>query len=441
MPLPTGAITRREFLTLGSISALSLAAGCATNPVTGQSQLMLVSESQEVQIDRQHSPHQFSADYGVSQDRQLVRYVDQTGRRMAAQTHRPQMPYTFKVVNATYVNAYAFPGGSIAATRGILLELDNEAELASLLGHELGHVNARHTAEHMSKGILTQAIVGGVAAYAGTQGQGYGQLAAMLGMVGAGALLASYSRDNEREADDLGLSYMVRSGYHPDGFVGLMDMLNGMSKSKPNAFEMLFATHPMSAERYQTAVQAAGARKAEAGGNRLHRERYMDHTAGLRAIKPAIQAMQNGEKQMARKNLTGAEREFRQALRLAPDDYAGLVLMSKCLMAQKKFGEAERYAKAAQQRYPGEAQALHITGYTHLIRKNYAGAYQDFSAVDRHLPGNPKVTFFKGYALEGMGQRTQAGYEYRRYLQSVQQGEEARHAYQQLVRWGMLPRQ
>ena len=106
--------------------------GCATDPVTGKKQLMLVSEDTEVQIDRQYSPLQISSDYGAAQDSQLNSYVSEVGKEMAAKSHRPQMPYSFRVVNATYVNAYAFPGGTIAATRGIMLSLENEAELAAL---------------------------------------------------------------------------------------------------------------------------------------------------------------------------------------------------------------------------------------------------------------------------------------------------------------------
>ena len=163
LPVPTTRkIRRREFLRLSSMAAAGLIAGCATNPVTGRSQLMLVSEDKEIQIDKQYSPYQFSTDYGTVQDKRLNDYIDRTGKNITAHTHRVHMPYNFHVVNATYVNAYAFPGGTIACTRGILLSLENEAELSALLGHELGHVNARHTAEQMSKGMLTQAVVGGV---------------------------------------------------------------------------------------------------------------------------------------------------------------------------------------------------------------------------------------------------------------------------------------
>ncbi len=115
---------------------------------------MLVLEEKEISIDRENSPHQFSADYGKLQDKQLDAYLSRTGKNIAANTHRFQMPYSINGVNATYVNAYAFPGGTIGFTRGILLSLQSEAELAALVGHELGHVNARHTAAIMSRKIL-----------------------------------------------------------------------------------------------------------------------------------------------------------------------------------------------------------------------------------------------------------------------------------------------
>ena len=154
--------SRRDFMKLTGVTAAGLALGCAVNPVTGQSQLMLVSEDQEIQLDRQSSPFQLSADYGLVRDSALSTYVSGVGMRLAGLTHRPHMPYNFRTVNAVYVNAYAFPGGTIAVTRGILLKLRSEAELAALLGHELGHVNARHTAQQASRGMIVQGVLGGV---------------------------------------------------------------------------------------------------------------------------------------------------------------------------------------------------------------------------------------------------------------------------------------
>jgi predicted Zn-dependent protease len=432
-------LSRREFLIMTSMAATSLAVGCATNPVTGKSQFMIMDEKQEIAIDRQYSPLQFSSDYGTVQDRVLQGYVQTTGKRLAADTHRSQMPYNFHCVNANYVNAYAFPGGSIACTRGILLELENEAELAALLGHELGHVNARHTAASMSKAQLANMAVGGLAVLTSVAvGSGAGNLAGQLGQLGSGALLASYSRDNERQADSLGMNYMTRSGYGPQGMVGLMEMLNSMNQHRAGVTDLLFATHPMSSERYQTSVSQATTDYRQYEGQPLYRERYMDHTAGLRRIKGPIKLMQDGEGAMSKEQYSQAEGLFKQALAQAPDDYTGLLLMAKCQLVQKKDAEAERYVEQAKRVYPEEAQAYHISGITKIRNKKYDAAYEDFSIYDRRLPGNPNTVFYKGLSLEGMEKVEPAAREYNAYLKQVQEGKQAQYAYQRLKEWGYI---
>ena len=431
-------LTRRDFLLITALSSAGLLAGCAINPVTGMPQLMLVSERQEIDIDKKHSPHQFSADYGALQDNTLNNYIDKTGKSLASLSHRPGMPYSFRGVNATYVNAYAFPGGSIACTRGILLALDNEAELAALLGHELGHVNARHTAEQMSKGILTSVALSGLAAYVGSDNQALGELAANLGNLGAGVLLAKYSRDNEREADALGMEYMFHGQYNPNGMVGLMDMLRSMSKHNPSVIELMFATHPMSDERYSTVLESTSTQYKSAEDFPLHRDRYMDHTAKLRLMKKAVAELQDGEKEMAKKNFRTAEEHFQRALSEAPEDYTGFVMMAKCQLAQKKYGEAHRYAQLAKQVNPQEAQAYYVGGISKIEDKDYGAAHEEFSKYENLLPGNPTIIFLKGYSLEGMSHIKDAANEYQRYLEIVNQGEQAQHAYRRLVEWGYI---
>ncbi len=431
-----GGLSRRQFLALTTMATAGVAAGCATNPVPGRTQFMTVSEQEEIQIDRQYSPMQFSEDFGPVQDAALNAYVSGVGRGMVPGTHRPHLPYSFRVVNATYINAYAFPGGSIACTRGILTSLDNEAELAALLGHEIGHVNARHTAEQMSKGQLSNILVGGLSTVAGVASPGLGQIAATLGGFGAGAFLASYSRDNERQADALGTDYLVKAGYGPDGMVGLMEMLNSLHKSKPGAIELMFATHPMSDERYQTAVNAVRTRYSASRGLPLYRERYMDNTARLRSITGAIQKMQKGDTALAAKKYSQAEAHYQTALRQAPNDYAGLVSMAKCQLIQKKYSEGVRFARQAKAAYPQEAQGHYLSGFAALNLKEYESAHQDFQTTQRLLPGNPTPLFFMGFAQEAMNHRPEAAREYRLYLQQVQQGRYAQHAAQRLQEWG-----
>ena len=433
-------LSRREFLWLSSVSTAGFLMGCATNPVTGDSQLMLVSENQELQIDRKNSPIQFSTDYGPLQDRALNAYINQTGKKVAAVSHRPDMPYSYRGVNAVYVNAYAFPGGSIAVTRGLLILLENEAELAGLLGHETGHVNARHTAEQMSKSVLTNAIVGGVSAYAGSQSASLGRLASQIGMFGSGALLAHYSREHERQADELGLEYMVKAGYNPAGLVGLMKILNSLAKRKPNALELMFASHPMSSERYETVLEEVEGNYEYARNLPVYRERFMDHTIRLRALKPAIVLMQKGESAMAKGKYTEAETFYKKALRKAPKDYAGLVMMAKCQLAMKKYKRAEDFAQKAKTVYPQEAQANHICGIAKLKNKHFSSAYNEFVKYDQMLPGNPNIIFYKGLSLDGMNRKQESANQYYRYLQTVNQGEQAKYAYPRLLKWGYLKR-
>ena len=434
----TGKLTRRDFLWLATVSTAGIVTGCATNPVTGQRQLMLVSESGEISADQQNSPHQFSSDYGAAQDQALNNYVAQVGSALSGVSHRPNMPYTFRAVNATYVNAYAFPGGSIAATRGILLELKNEAELAGLLGHEIGHVSARHTAERMSKGMILSGILTGAVIYSDSRGGDWTDVVNIGGQFAAGALLAHYSRDDERQADALGMEYMAKAGYNPEGMVGLMEVLVGLSDHKPSAIEMMFATHPMSDERLQTARDKTSVDYQAMASLPFYEERYMDETANLRAMREAIETLQKGEEAMAEKKYSQAQSHFSDALRLAPEDYAGLVMMSKCQLALNRASEAKYYAEKAKEVYPQEAQAVHLTGVANLNLKEYEAAYNEFDAYERMLPGNPNTIFLKGVTLEGMQDKQGAAQEYYRYLQSVNEGEQAEYAYQRLVGWGVI---
>ncbi|MCA1793652.1 MAG: M48 family metalloprotease [Desulfotignum sp.] len=434
-------LNRRQFLRLSTmVSAAGLfhVYGCAMDPVTGKSQLMMLSPGQEIAIDRQQSPFQFSSDFGITQDQALNQYINQVGKNLVPHVHRPDMPYNFQCVNATYINAYAFPGGSIAVTRGILLSLDNEAELAALLGHELGHVNARHTAEQVSKSQLSSLVVGGLAILADSQAKGLGNLTQQLGALGQGLYLAKYSRENEREADFLGHEYMVGAGYGSKGFVGLMEMLNTLNKQQPTSAQMLFSTHPMSDERLTAAVQRDQGTYAATRNSPVYKERYMDHTAGLRRRKKAILAMQEGEKYMAQEKYDKARASFASAIYQAKDDYAAHVLMARCLLIQEKAAEAASYATAAIQLYPEEPQGHYMAGLAHVGAKQFSRALDNFTRCDQLLPGNPQLTFYKGYCRDKMGRQRPAANDYEAYLKMInyQSNQYSQYAVKRLKEWG-----
>ncbi len=399
----------------------------------------MMSRSQEIALDRQQAPFQFSADYGVIQDQRLNGYLNRVGLELARRSHRPDMPFSFRGVNAAHINAYAFPGGSIAATRGILVELQSEAELAALLGHEIGHVCARHAAEQMGKGLLVNLLVAGASAATSSAGhESTAELISRLGGIGAGALLARYSRNDEREADALGMEYMTRAGYTPLGMVGLMEILLRSGEHNPTAIELMFATHPMSRERLETARQNAHGRYRTMIDNPDHRQRYLDHTAGLRRLKPVIKAIQKAETVMAGKQLDRAEELLRTALDQAPEDYGALVVMAKCQFLRRQPNEAASYARQATRVYPDEAQGHWLLAMASLAEQKYGQALREFDEVDRLLPGNPDILFYRGRALEGMQRREEAARAYAAFLGQVRQGDKAKYAYARLREWGYV---
>jgi beta-barrel assembly-enhancing protease len=297
-------------------------------------------------------------------------------------------------------------------------------------------VNARHAAQRQGQAMVAQAAVLGLNVAA--QDSQWGQLVGLGSQLGASALLASYSRDHEREADALGQEYMVRAGFPAQGMTALHQLLVDQQKEAPSLLSTMFSSHPMSSERLNTAAQQARQRYASSANAPTQRERFMDSTSNLRRIKPTITACQNGETAMAAQNHGQAQTAFATALKLTPRDYAGHFRMAQCLQAQKKTQEARQYAQQAQAIYPQEAQAHKLSGVLALSLREPGAAFEGLDRFDRQLPGDPGVLFLKGVSLEGMGQRQQAAQHYAQYLRLSQQGQAAQFAASRLQAWGML---
>jgi beta-barrel assembly-enhancing protease len=223
--------------------------------------------------------------------------------------------------------------------------------------------------------------------------------------------------------------------------VGLMDVLRKHSREKPNAIELMFATHPMSDERYETAQNRVKGRYAASAGLPSNADRYMDATANLRKMTKTVEAIQNGDKCLGDgggRNLRPAQEQYATALRATPDDYEALLKSAKCLLAQENPREALRYARHAKAVYPQEAQAYHVSGFAALQARDFGAALQDFDRYAQVLPGNPNTLYFGGCALDGMSRYQEAADRFTRFLQQVSDGEYAQHAYQRLVEMGYV---
>ena len=253
--------SRRHFLTGAACGCAALASGCvSTNKATGRTILTgFYSVEDDIRLGRQEHPKLVAQFGGEYDDPRLQRYIDEIGFKCAQFTEY-QFPYTFTIVNSPIVNAFALPGGYVYMSRGLIALASNEAEVAGVLAHELGHVNARHSAERISQAQLAQIGVGlaGIAT-------GSGQIANALGQV-AGIALQSHSRDQELEADMLGIRYMSKAGYDPEGSVSFLATLREhsmleaeMAGRPPGSVDQfnIMATHPRTVERVRLAQQQA----------------------------------------------------------------------------------------------------------------------------------------------------------------------------------------
>lgn len=216
---------------------------CATNPVTGKKQLMLISEDQELAMGQQYDPV-VVAQFGLYQDEKLQNFIERKGQEMAKISHRPDLKYEFKIVDSPVVNAFAVPGGYVYFTRGIMAHFNNVAEFAGVLGHEIGHITARHTARQQSKQTLGQLglVVGMIASPQFAQ---FGETAAQAMQV----LFLKFSRDHEEESDQLGVEYSTRIGYDATEMAGFFSTLDRLSGGSENRVPTFLSTHPDPVDR------------------------------------------------------------------------------------------------------------------------------------------------------------------------------------------------
>ena len=267
------------FARIAVIAAALAAAACAQNPVTGNPNLVLLTEAQEIAIGRREDP-KIKTQYGEYDNAALQQYVNEVGQRLAKAGHRPGLEYQFLVIDSPEVNAFALPGGYIYITRGIMAYLNSEAELAAVLGHELGHVTARHSVQQLSAATAANIGANILQIFVPQAGSILGQN--LINVLG-GALLSGYGREHELEADRLGAEYLARTGYDPQAMVKVVGVLKNqelydaeVAKAEgrqPRAYHGLFASHPDNDTRLQQVVGEA--KRFSKGETRTGQEEFM----------------------------------------------------------------------------------------------------------------------------------------------------------------------
>ncbi len=276
----------RRFAALSVVALTTMAVGLTgcrtTNPATGQSEFTpLMTPAQEVQVGAEEHPKIIKRFGGVYDDPDVGGWIAQVGGGLAANSELPDLAFTFTVLDTDQVNAFAVPGGYIYITRGLIALANTEAEIAGVLAHEIGHVTARHTAQRYNRTVAANLLTTVLGAATGSR-----EIAQVGQLVGAG-VLASYSRDQEFEADVLGVRYMSRTGYNPYGQADLLSQLQrerelalaiaGREGEDPTA--NFFASHPNTIERVQRAVAAAN--ETGAANAPYRRDEFLARVDGL----------------------------------------------------------------------------------------------------------------------------------------------------------------
>ena len=338
---------QKKLVLLSAVLTLILT-DCGTNPVTHKSEIQFVSESAEINIGKQNylpARQAQGGDYIIDPD--LTAYVQSVGDKLAAVSDR-KLPYEFIVLNDSVPNAWAMPGGKIALNRGLLYQLNSEAELAAVLGHEIVHAAARHGAKSIERGVFLQGAM--LAVGLATHDSNYANLIVGGSQLSMGLITTKYSREAESEADLYGMEYMKRAGYDPSAAVTLQETFVRLSKEQKSEFlTKLFASHPPSAER--VSANKATLSRLGAGGE-VGKDIFIKKLAHLKATQPAYKAYDDGVNALAKKDTVGALTLVNHAIKLEPHEARFQELLGDISLTQNRSKEALAYYKKAIQMQP-----------------------------------------------------------------------------------------
>ena len=407
--------TRFRFFPLVLAALVFLLSGCAVNPVTGKSELAFysMSEQEEVSLGKKAFPEAIQRMQGEYDDPRLKEYLTSVGMRLAKVSHRPDLPYAFKVVNDSSPNAFAMPGGNIAITRGLLVALENEAQLAAVLGHELGHVTARHSVQNLQRGILLN--VGLQVLAISSSGTSYSGAARQAGQVAGSILDSSYSREEEREADRLGIDYMVKAQYSPKGAVELQEFLAQKSgEGESQWLQGLFRTHPFSKERMRDNQYYIDGKYRWAMNNEAYASGAGDFQRAMAPLRKTSEASGAYDKARAKeraKDPAGAITLYEQAVHKAPEQGLLHSALGMAYLKNNSPDKAKKHLTRAVQLDADYYESHFGLGYLYLQENNPALAKEHLQKSMKLMPALGSAFFLaESYEKTGEPAKAQALY-------------------------------
>ncbi len=435
---------------------------CATNPVTGRKELILISEKDELSLGREWYPNiLWSAEGGGGEykDERLKAYLKELVLEIKGVSHRPHLPTNFVIQNTSVPNAWAIPG-YVAITRGLLQALESEAEFVYVMGHEMGHIAARHSAAQLTKSILADFILTGTGFV--LSGKSYADAVLTIGSIGANLLLLKYSRDDELEADRLGVEYMAKLGYDPKNALKAHVNLKkasdeylkrvGRDSEEANFFSELLSTHPrfsVRMEELMKIVETTGLPYLRGDGTM--RERFLSAISDLKRVHsiyvayydPAVSAYKKGrireaerliDKALSEKNdepafltlkgfielkekrVQSAEDYFRRALNIDPEYQPALRGIGIVNYEKKEIENGITFLKKALSLFPNDVSSHFFLGMSYFKLKRYSQALPHLEIASKAFSNHPYIHGTLGICYENTGNLSKA---YEAYLKQV----------------------
>lgn len=423
---------RAAVAVLALLLSLCLAA-CAKNPVTGEDQLVFMSEPQEITMGANYYPQVIQLNNGTPPgDPQLQAYVNRVGRRLANLSHRPNLPWQFTVVNSSQVNAFALPGGKISITRGLITKMHSEDELAGVLGHEIGHVTARHAVAAYTRQVLMAGAMLGLSIALSDNDYAPALLAAA-GMAG-GLMMLSYSRDQERQSDELGYEYMTRAGYNPLAMVGTFELFKKMQKSEPGAVQGWLSSHPLPQERITAAEQRALA--SPLSSRAFETAEFNRRLALQKRRVPAYAAMDQGNALARKKSWGQAAAMYQRAIAAYPQEGMFHSRLAVAQMQSKQNRQALASAQQGVRLSSGDFYPCLILGLVERNNGDYRAALSAHKRAARMLPDHVINNFLLAYSYDKVGQPKSAATYYRKVAGSSPKSQYGQAAQKRLSQMG-----
>lgn len=381
-----------------------------TSCVQSNGYFTLLPQEKEIELGKFYLPSSLDEFEGLYPEEKVQVYLKKLGEKLSLQATR-KVPYQFYLVNSDIVNAFALPGGPVVITRGILLTLKSESELAGILAHEIGHIERRHHARFIEKQLAINLLlqIGSLFLPQDLSGE----ILFRLGQISAGLLTLKFSRDQEREADETGFYLLIKSGYSPEGMLRVFEYFKGLEKTRPPEW---LSTHPLPESRIKEWKERLSQIKPT-GAFIKDSSYFQEVLALLRETQPSFEEVKKGKKALKEKDFERAKSHFLRALQLYPKNIPALLYLSRLKIREKDYLSAREYALSALKYHPELFSGYYLAGLSEFGLGNWKTSLNYLERAKVLIPFEGSTYYYCGRNYENLQDYAKALENYKRALE------------------------